>query len=647
MGAANRKCIAMGNAGGIYGPENEQNWLYPGDPANGKPSVASCFSETNTRWVRFWADWVQIKPTETSTPNWSKIDPQVQAARNAGMSIIVTAYAFPPYATPGMSTDPLMLPTDFSRQSHWGKWIKLLYQHFDRFAPETPGITIDALEVINEPNSQAKPQRSSATGPVTSHQKVFQMFNTADQIGAEHNHSLWLLGPALSDQVGNSGEYFTYYESWMDLFFTLGFRGNSKWIWTHHNYIDCESQDGITRPPTNSAAVVRSKLINKWSGYSDGDGPALFLTEGGSRLSEVGNSQTRQRDTVLAKFNQAVSSPGIGMFSNYLMYDAQETPVRYSGLRNRLIDNGAPRMVYPNSGTTGWRNVQTGHRNLRDWRGSENLGPWLQWDPALATMRPGHLAAFAIGGGNPRNCWINERVDSNWWTGWRSLGGECYSGPAAVSRASNIMDVFVKGPNENIWATAFTPGWWGGWWSLGGWATSDPAVCSMNSGQLELFVRGPDNRLYHKWWYGSDWSDWHPMDNNTWSSGPGAVSMTDGRMDVVVRGNNNQIYHYYYEVFAGWFGPYSLEAPTANGQTYASTAARICSWGNRRLDVFARGPNNMMYRRIFDDVWGKWEPVLLFSSGPYGCAVESPTPGHIDLLTVESSGNVYRWMYQY
>jgi hypothetical protein len=565
------------------------------------------------------------------------------------MSIILTSYAFPPFANG--TTDPQWFPSSFSRNSHWGNWIARLYQRYDRFAPATPGITIDALEVVNEPNLMCKPQRNTPTGPVNSHQKVFEMFNTADQIGAERGHSLWLMGPALSDRQANSDQFFTYFESWMDLFFGLGFRGNSKWIWTHHNYIDCEIASG-------SAATARSKLIGKWSGYSDGDGPALFNSEGGSRLSRV-TDQDRQRDTVINAFERGRTgsqSGGVGMFANYLLYDDPVTTT-YSGLRNAMSiaddpnlaehqRRGGRRKVYPSpaTGTTGFRYLQTGPTTLRDWRGSEDLtnGGWLKWDPAVTSMRPGHLAAFGIGSTN--RCYVNQNNGSGW-SGWADLGGECSSAPAAVSRSTDIMEVMVRGPGDDIWVGVFSPAWWGGWYSLGGDATSDPAVCSMHGSHLEVFVRGPGNKLYHQWWYGGNWSGWHEFFGQyTWTSGPGAVSMANGRMDVFARGNDNQIYHFYFN--GGWNGPSSIGAPTANGQTYATTTPRVCSWANRRFDVFARGPDGRVYRRIFDDEWGKWEPVLIFSGGPYGVAAESLEPGRIDLITVESSGSVYRWMYR-
>jgi hypothetical protein len=640
MGASQRKCIVLGNAGSTA--YNEQNYNFTGPPQ----SVASCFPETNTRWLRIWADWKSIQPNSSADSNFGQLDNQIQAAKaaNPSLSVILTSYRFPQWAN--SSTDEFRLPATLSRNSNWGNWIAKLYQRYDRAAPANAGIWIDALEVVNEPNLQCKPQLDS-NGNVTMDQRVYEMFTTADQIGAERNHSLWLMGPALSDREAVSDSTFTYYTLFMNLFLGLGFRPHSRWIWTHHNYIDCET---ALSSPTNSAANARSKLIGKWSGYSDGDGPALFCTEGGSRLSRMNiydptDRQLSQRNTVVNTFERGRTGPqsaGIGMFANYLLYDDPLSNT-YSGLRDSYATLGAKRSVYPSSGTTGFRYVQTGSPQLLDWRTVDNLGPWLQWDPGLASMHPGHLAAFAIGGGNPRNCWMNQR-DGGAWSGWQSLGGECYSGPAAVSRQDGIMDLFVKGPNENIWATAFSPGWWGGWWSLGGTARSDPGVCSMHGSHLELFVLGPGNVLYHNWWYGQNWSGWVAMDGNTWSSGPSAVSMANGRMDVVIRGNDNQVYQYYFN--GAWNGPYSIAAPTANGQTYASTAARVCSWRDRRLDVFARGPNGFMYRRLFDDYWGKWEPVGIFSGGPYGAAAEAWGPGHIDLITVESNGNAYRWAYE-
>jgi hypothetical protein len=37
------------------------------------------------------------------------------------------------------------------------------------------------------------------------------------------------------------------------------------------------------------------------------------------------------------------------------------------------------------------------------------------------------------------------------WSGWENLGGVLTSSPAAVSPASGVIDVFVRGTNGALW----------------------------------------------------------------------------------------------------------------------------------------------------------------------------------------------------
>jgi hypothetical protein len=62
------------------------------------------------------------------------------------------------------------------------------------------------------------------------------------------------------------------------------------------------------------------------------------------------------------------------------------------------------------------------------------------------------------------------------------------------------------------------------------------------SGQLDVFARGPDNNLYHQR-YAAGWSGWQLVLSGQMSSGPAAVSWAPGRIDVFTTSTGGQIYH--------------------------------------------------------------------------------------------------------
>ena len=95
------------------------------------------------------------------------------------------------------------------------------------------------------------------------------------------------------------------------------------------------------------------------------------------------------------------------------------------------------------------------------------------------------------------------------WGAWASLGGQLASGtgPAACSRGSGRLDVFVQGTDGALWHKWWNGAKWSGWESLGGKLTSSPTAASRSSGTIDVFVRGTDNGLWKKT-YSGGWSGW-------------------------------------------------------------------------------------------------------------------------------------------
>jgi hypothetical protein len=171
-----------------------------------------------------------------------------------------------------------------------------------------------------------------------------------------------------------------------------------------------------------------------------------------------------------------------------------------------------------------------------------------------------------------------------------SLGGVLTSGPDAASWASNRLDVFVKGTDNQLWHKWWDGTRWNGWEPLGGQLTSDPTAVSWGLNRIDVFAKGTDNQLWHKWWDGARWNGWEPL-GGTLASGPDAASWASNRLDVFIKGTDNQLWHKWWDGtrWNGW-------EPLGGQLTSDPTAV---SWGLNRIDIFYRGTDNSLIHRWY------------------------------------------------
>jgi hypothetical protein len=181
------------------------------------------------------------------------------------------------------------------------------------------------------------------------------------------------------------------------------------------------------------------------------------------------------------------------------------------------------------------------------WSGWTNLGapPGLSFDsgPAITTWTGGRLDVFARASDGAlwhAACGGSDCTSISNWSGWESLGGVLWSGPAAVAWSDGRIDIVAVGTDTSLWHLAYD--WccgWFGWESLGGDFSAlgaQPAIASWAPGHLDLFARGrADGVVHHKSWDGTyGWSTWlstHPMSS---TSGVGAASGSATIVDYVV-----------------------------------------------------------------------------------------------------------------
>ena len=196
---------------------------------------------------------------------------------------------------------------------------------------------------------------------------------------------------------------------------------------------------------------------------------------------------------------------------------------------------------------------------------------------------------------------------------FESLGGAISSAPAACSQTSGLLDVFARGANGTVVHKSWNGTSWSEWEDLGGAMKpgSDPAAASSGLDRVDVLIRGTDDALWHRWWNGASWSDWETL-GGVLASSPAATYQEDsiGRkwLDVYVLDPNGRLQHRILDgtVWEPW-------APVAlTGLTFKpGLSPAVVSWGGRRIDLFACGPDDVLWHAYLPP-GGPWsDPQML------------------------------------
>jgi hypothetical protein len=347
------------------------------------------FAETGTSWVRMWADWPVLQPERTSAPDrgsgaraLARLDEGIARAKADGLRVMLTAWRFPRWANgsdalgateaafqladripsggdpAGRKDTTFKLPSDLSPGSDWGRWIEFLIGRYGGIGPRS----IDALELLNEPNLQLWPQRGPspdpadpfALGPLTIQHAVARMFATAATVAARHPGAPLLVGPATADPVGDTRlrtGYDTFTKALLDRLQADGFAPGARFAWSHHAYNDVEGDLG---GDANRAAQARAALVGRWAGWPAGDAaaPGVLITETGVRLTKVAaaygladapSAREKQAELIERNWRRMQLGPegaGVGLVCLYLFV----TDINYdSGICDL---DGTPRPAY-------------------------------------------------------------------------------------------------------------------------------------------------------------------------------------------------------------------------------------------------------------------------------------------------------------
>ena len=305
-----RKCIALGPDGlhtqSAYSYPNQRNFII----------------DTQTKWVRFWADWETLQPNPSGAfdhPKWLELDSQLRQVRNENPSIlvVVTAYRFPRWTNAqrrgrlGIGdnhSDALFTVPDHlgkfipgtGTRTPWSQFIEHLIIRYNPGNPGNNGAWAHCVEICNEPNIQMWPQQQTGVDAAI-HVHTAQMMRTAKQIKDDSGLSnFWpvLLAPGTGDTTQAPPEFphRTPYSTFTTtLINELGTWEAGGWFgWSHHNHRDIEldAGSGSTWPggATNRAQHARQLIKGKWKGWgspTDANNPKIFLTEGGGNLRAI------------------------------------------------------------------------------------------------------------------------------------------------------------------------------------------------------------------------------------------------------------------------------------------------------------------------------------------------------------------------
>ena len=230
--------------------------------------------------------------------------------------------------------------------------------------------------------------------------------------------------------------------------------------------------------------------------------------------------------------------------------------------------------------------------------------------------------------------------DGTKWVDWASLGGKFMSSPDACYRGGGIYTVFLRVQDQNqnfpLLYRTYLGGTWHPWESMGFEAFSSPSCTSNHEGdQIDVFFQGPQDALHYSVWKNGKWQDTTTIPANvesTWLDdilgtekyaaptyivgqknwggklvgGPDACSWGGKRIDVFARGKDNHLWHIFVDD-AGNLQPWQdLGGNLTSDPTCVSRGPGL-------IDVFARGGDNALWHKSFD----KSKPPIKGTAGPW------------------------------
>ena len=375
-GATNlRKLIDIGPGGVIY-PGSAQDYR--------AASNRTYFSDTQTGWIRLWADWPSLQPDgryridDPASPGYAKLqalDAQIRQACADGLRVMLLPYRHPLWANGTASlvrnsdaeisfayADRMSAPAwskyvangrnaavynpsrraleyrvpdeGYRLDGAWSKFFEFLVRRY-HYGQRASGRYVWGFELVNEPNYQLWPQRAPAAAgadpfsltPLTIGSRVAQLLKTAQAVSVRVGHTTTLYAPSSSDSdVGSRmvTRYDEFATALLDAFPAAGYTPHARQAWSHHNYTDVEQR------VTTRIQLLRERLRGRWTGLAEPGSPTVFVTEGGARIAKMKSyypsedplaAQARCLQTAWDLHGSALGGgAGVAMLAQYLLY---------------------------------------------------------------------------------------------------------------------------------------------------------------------------------------------------------------------------------------------------------------------------------------------------------------------------------------
>jgi hypothetical protein len=214
-----------------------------------------------------------------------------------------------------------------------------------------------------------------------------------------------------------------------------------------------------------------------------------------------------------------------------------------------------------------------------DWNAWEDLGGVLLSAPRAELRQGTGNVDVAVRG-------ASNEIDLDVWTpnvGWSGFselpgGGRTLAAPALASRSPGVIDVFVRGYDDQIYEQSWTGSAWTGGWALIGGVTQDaPAVVSRIAGTLDLFIRTPSGQIAWRTFDGANWTDYRTLPGVV-RSGPAVATDGTGRMWLFARGGRDVVFNVYSgSGWSGWLPIHPVNPPPTCSTAAGLVSARVAT----------------------------------------------------------------------
>lgn len=175
----------------------------------------------------------------------------------------------------------------------------------------------------------------------------------------------------------------------------------------------------------------------------------------------------------------------------------------------------------------GWASNWTLVDDPAYWQPLEQQDPGSELPAPAVAARGSGLDLFRLG---PDNTLRWRYYNGTVWGAWQNLGGAFASGPAALTRNSNSVQIFARGMDDFLWTRQYD-GAWGNWQRvpLDGLPENvtllaTPAVASFTSGQVDVYMTGSDRHAWAVHYNGTTWGAWTDLGGDV-ASGLGLAKL--------------------------------------------------------------------------------------------------------------------------